>query len=370
MKVTRANYFDFVSKNGIPDDKDLREGDELIRAMTNGGSSWARVDADPSFKELVENHIKLFNKVAPGKRSKPVNLKQSRKNAMMVGKKADRKPSTMRHARNAKPTDETPAKSASAEKPKRTRSNQASLAFGRAKTNQGANAKKAGQARQLKRAVTKPAAPVASGTTSTKEVVKQGKKIQATRGAGGKADAKTTNKRRLAPTEKNLKQWAKNPGDTDLIGVDAAGRKDATVGVKRAKKSESPTRSTSTRSTRAKGNKSASKPLSTTRSTAAAPAAAEKPKRVGMFARIFGRKTTARPVSDKPITVKNKSALTGKNFIKEVDALAKEIHEKSATGTYRRVPQYTISRAEAKERAFTTLGKVRQGKVTNVKIKK
>ncbi|GAB3761328.1 hypothetical protein [Spirosoma pomorum] len=46
-------------------------------------------------------------------------------------------------------------------------------------------------------------------------------------------DTPTTNKRRLAPTEDNLKKWAANPGRYDLIGVDAAGKVDVTVFKKR-----------------------------------------------------------------------------------------------------------------------------------------
>ena len=42
-------------------------------------------------------------------------------------------------------------------------------------------------------------------------------------------DSKSTNKRRLAPTEENLIKWAKKPGRYDLIGVDNAGRVDVTV---------------------------------------------------------------------------------------------------------------------------------------------
>jgi hypothetical protein len=48
-------------------------------------------------------------------------------------------------------------------------------------------------------------------------------------------DSPVTNKRRLAPTEENLKKWAANPGRYDLIGVDAAGKTDVTVFRKRDK---------------------------------------------------------------------------------------------------------------------------------------
>lgn len=48
-------------------------------------------------------------------------------------------------------------------------------------------------------------------------------------------DSKSTNKRRLAPTEENLLKWAKKPGRYDLIGVDNAGRIDVTVHRKKDK---------------------------------------------------------------------------------------------------------------------------------------
>lgn len=48
-------------------------------------------------------------------------------------------------------------------------------------------------------------------------------------------DSKSTNKRRLAPTEENLLKWAKKPGRYDLIGVDNAGKIDVTVHRKKDK---------------------------------------------------------------------------------------------------------------------------------------
>ena len=64
-----------------------------------------------------------------------------------------------------------------------------------------------------------------------------------------------------------------------------------------------------------------------------------------------------------------KADLKGKQFIRQVDKLADQIHEKSRTDKTVTYPVYRISRSEAKRQAFRTLKNVKSGKVKNVKLK-
>ncbi|GAB3568902.1 hypothetical protein GCM10027578_22330 [Spirosoma luteolum] len=60
----------------------------------------------------------------------------------------------------------------------------------------------------------------------------------------------------------------------------------------------------------------------------------------------------------------------GANFIRQVDELAERIHQKSATGRTIAVPEYKISRSEAKTRAFKALSTARKAKnVSNIRLK-
>ncbi len=74
--------------------------------------------------------------------------------------------------------------------------------------------------------------------TSTAKVIKLGQEIEKLRypNPGEDYDARVSNNRRLAPTEENLKKWAKKPGRYDLIGVDANNLTTVTVNRKKPKK--------------------------------------------------------------------------------------------------------------------------------------
>jgi ppGpp synthetase/RelA/SpoT-type nucleotidyltranferase len=70
------------------------------------------------------------------------------------------------------------------------------------------------------------------GELTTKEVIALGRKINAERSMYGVfMDLDADHKTRRWPTEKNLKIWAKNPGKSDLLGVDNNEKHDATIGV-------------------------------------------------------------------------------------------------------------------------------------------
>lgn len=71
---------------------------------------------------------------------------------------------------------------------------------------------------------------------TTAEVIMVGRKINAQRSLYSQfMDLANDHKVRRWPTERNLRIWAKNPGDSDLIGVDTFKKTDATVGVNKGK---------------------------------------------------------------------------------------------------------------------------------------
>lgn len=85
------------------------------------------------------------------------------------------------------------------------------------------------------------------------------------------------------------------------------------------------------------------------------------------------RKSTATKkatVARSTVKVASRKQQKGKNFIEQVDKLADQIHQKSATGRMVQVPEYKVSRSEAKKRAFKALSTARKTKnVSNIRLK-
>ena len=416
MVINQQNYFSWKQANGLPDDADFIESDELISLVSDNGTDWDAVNDDKHLKEVKERLFSLLNKAnaaKPAPRAKTV-FKAGKKQTQQVARLKEytlfpgQKETLKKRKKVVAGGPRKPKKGAEvrAEEPR-------AATMPKAKKVVAKKAAKPASVKAAKPAVVKakkaktPRPKIAGGASeldrlTPAQVVAAGKEFEKKRYEGKvDIDSPATNERRLAPTGRNLKQWSDKPGRYDLVGVDSGGRTDVTVHKKRdanvgkpaskaagasaaikekpAKRkvaakpaSQSAPAAKGKPSSKFTGSKAVGKASTSAAKTSAKKSAAEAPKLSALerLANFFtGNKRKAKPFTPKAIAVKNKPDLKGKNFIQEVDALADQIHKNSATGSFKKVPTYKISRAKAKEQAFKALGTVRSGKVRNVKLK-
>lgn len=251
MTISPSNYFQWRAANRLPDDKDIIEGDELITALTDNGQNWDALDSDLTLKELSERYFVELNKVvsaqAKAKRAKSAVKRQGQRATTLSRQRKARKTSVRTASAPKAATPAKPVKSVKTATKPAAKKSQAKAATSKPKpatkpaqkATSGATQKTTlskadrekyrSQAEREVNRVTKDR----SKELSAAEVIKLGNQLMDWMPWRWITDAPSTNKRRLAPTEENLKKWVKQPGRYDLIGVDAAGEYDVTVFKKR-----------------------------------------------------------------------------------------------------------------------------------------